>query len=233
MSSIFLQSFFFYHFISLYFLFTSYFLFCWCFNIDPFICWESLSSYWTITVETWRHLSYSRNGSSSGTLSQHPQWWRNNKFWHLIWPSDCMWSIKNISQVPRSELFLFFLFSFFSFIDIIVLMIFVFLFFFFFYKRELPEPVIPFKLYDHFITTTADSNNNNNITTTMPVDLHRALSLLPKLNCRLLKRIFLCLKRVHEHAAFNKMHATNLGVIFGPNILRPPSGFLFLSYFIS
>jgi len=56
------------------------------------------------------------------------------------------------------------------------------------------------------------------------VDVHGVLPLLPRVNQAMLKRVFFCLKKVKGHAEKNKMNASNLGTVFGPNLLRSPVG---------
>eukprot|EP01087_Luapelamoeba_hula_P022657 TRINITY_DN8177_c0_g1_i1.p1 TRINITY_DN8177_c0_g1~~TRINITY_DN8177_c0_g1_i1.p1 ORF type:complete len:373 (+),score=92.42 TRINITY_DN8177_c0_g1_i1:1120-2238(+) len=46
---------------------------------------------------------------------------------------------------------------------------------------------------------------------------------LPDVNQLLLKRLFQCLKRVTSYAQVNKMTVHNIGKVFGPNLLRPPT----------
>ncbi len=57
-----------------------------------------------------------------------------------------------------------------------------------------------------------------------PVDLHGLVDLLPTANQRLLKRIVYTLRKVSQHSAQNKMNEDNLGMIFGPNLLRALAG---------
>jgi hypothetical protein len=56
------------------------------------------------------------------------------------------------------------------------------------------------------------------------VDLHGLVDLLPTANQRLLKRIVYTLRKVSQHSAQNKMNEDNLGMIFGPNLLRALAG---------
>lgn len=87
------------------------------------------------------------------------------------------------------------------------------------YLRQLPEPLLTFELYDCFLAKAKAALRMG-----QPVDLHGLVDLLPTPNQRLLKRIVYTLRKVSQHSAQNKMNEDNLGMIFGPNLLRALAG---------
>lgn len=79
----------------------------------------------------------------------------------------------------------------------------------------------------------------------MLMNLRDMICLVPRRNLLLLKRLVMTLRmvmfflahkkpnmccQVREHAAKNLMDENNLGVIFGPNLLRAPAGIKSISY---
>jgi len=82
------------------------------------------------------------------------------------------------------------------------------------YLRGLAEPIIPFSLYKEFAAIVA-----------LPADkqveaLTKAITLLPQENTYVLHYLIKFLTLVVAEAEHNKMDAKNLGVVFGPNIMR-------------
>uniref|UniRef100_A0A0P6J4J8 Rho GTPase-activating protein 29 n=1 Tax=Heterocephalus glaber TaxID=10181 RepID=A0A0P6J4J8_HETGA len=108
------------------------------------------------------------------------------------------------------------------------------------YLRQLPEPFILFRLYKEFIDLTKeiqhvneeqeikkDSTEDKKYANTC-IEINRILlkskdllRQLPASNFNSLRYLILHLKRVVDHAEENKMNAKNLGVIFGPSLIRP------------
>jgi len=86
------------------------------------------------------------------------------------------------------------------------------------YLRELPEPLLTFEKYDHFIASQA-----NPVEWTRFKLLKHLINSLPKENQALLKTLMQHLVRVNTHADVNKMQMANLATIFGPNLLRERS----------
>lgn len=86
------------------------------------------------------------------------------------------------------------------------------------YLRELPEPVVQHYNYRKVIDATkaydVDSVNGETV-------LRETLEQLPKPNYNLLKYISRFLYDVQSHSSVNKMVSSNLGTVFGPNLLRP------------
>jgi hypothetical protein len=50
------------------------------------------------------------------------------------------------------------------------------------------------------------------------------LAELPRANYILLRRLMEHLERITDFEQVNKMYATNLAIVFGPTLLRPPPG---------
>ncbi|XP_065906715.1 rho GTPase-activating protein 24-like isoform X2 [Dysidea avara] len=88
------------------------------------------------------------------------------------------------------------------------------------YLRELPEPVVDHYNYRKIIDATKayDIDSVNGLTV-----LKETLELLPRPNYNLLKYISRFLYDVQQHSDVNKMISSNLGTVFGPNLLRPES----------
>ncbi|XP_004420875.1 PREDICTED: rho GTPase-activating protein 29 [Ceratotherium simum simum] len=108
------------------------------------------------------------------------------------------------------------------------------------YLRQLPEPFILFRLYKEFIDlakeiqlvneeqeTKKDSSEDKKWPNTC-IEINRILlkskdllRQLPASNFNSLHYLIVHLKRVVDHAEENKMNSRNLGVIFGPSLVRP------------
>ncbi|XP_042317978.1 rho GTPase-activating protein 29 isoform X2 [Sceloporus undulatus] len=108
------------------------------------------------------------------------------------------------------------------------------------YLRQLPEPLILFRLYNEFIGLAKESQSINeelDMKQMSPrskkrqsvcIELNRIilkikdlLKLLPSPNYNTLQFLLGHLHRVTEHSDENKMSASNLGIIFGPTLIRP------------
>lgn len=108
------------------------------------------------------------------------------------------------------------------------------------YLRQLPEPLILFRLYTEFIGLAKESQNINeelDVKQMSPrskkrqsvcIELNRIilkikdlLKLLPAPNYNTLQFLIGHLLRVTEQSDENKMSASNLGIIFGPTLIRP------------
>ncbi|KAG7484571.1 hypothetical protein MATL_G00050810 [Megalops atlanticus] len=86
------------------------------------------------------------------------------------------------------------------------------------YLRELPEPVVPFSRYQHFLLCGKQSLTDRKQGL---VELKRLLHELPVANFNLLHYICQFLNEVQSYSSSNKMSIQNLATVFGPNILRP------------
>ncbi|XP_066048523.1 rho GTPase-activating protein 29 isoform X5 [Chamaea fasciata] len=108
------------------------------------------------------------------------------------------------------------------------------------YLRQLPEPLILFRLYNEFIGLAKESQNANEeldakqaspkakTRQSLCIELNRIiikikdlLKQLPVPNYNTLQYLIGHLHRVAEQCDENKMSASNLGIIFGPTLIRP------------
>ncbi|NXL71227.1 RHG29 protein, partial [Leptocoma aspasia] len=108
------------------------------------------------------------------------------------------------------------------------------------YLRQLPEPLILFRLYNEFIGLAKESQNANEeldakqaspkakTKQSLCIELNRIiikikdlLKQLPVPNYNTLQYLIGHLHRVTEQCDENKMSASNLGIIFGPTLIRP------------
>ncbi|KAI5938301.1 rho GTPase-activating protein 29 [Manis javanica] len=108
------------------------------------------------------------------------------------------------------------------------------------YLRQLPEPFILFRLYKEFIDLAKEIQHVNEEQETKKdnpedkkwpstcIEINRILlkskdllRQLPASNFNSLHYLIVHLKRVVDHAEENKMNSKNLGVIFGPSLIRP------------
>ncbi|KAM4659599.1 rho GTPase-activating protein 29 isoform 3-T7 [Amazona ochrocephala] len=108
------------------------------------------------------------------------------------------------------------------------------------YLRQLPEPLILFRLYNEFIGLAKESQNMNEELDakqaspkskkrqSVCIELNRIiikikdlLKQLPVPNYNTLQYLIGHLHRVTEQCDENKMSASNLGIIFGPTLIRP------------
>uniref|UniRef100_A0A158R5N7 SH3 domain-containing protein n=1 Tax=Syphacia muris TaxID=451379 RepID=A0A158R5N7_9BILA len=83
------------------------------------------------------------------------------------------------------------------------------------FLRNLPEPLMTFDLHHQFI-------NAAKMDSTMRVShIHFYVHQLPKTHFDMLKMVIKHLRKVADHDNENKMTVGNLGVCFGPTLLRP------------
>ncbi|KAH6579071.1 hypothetical protein BASA60_003405 [Batrachochytrium salamandrivorans] len=82
------------------------------------------------------------------------------------------------------------------------------------YFRELPDTLICCKLYNRFLETIRFGDARDN-------SIKILLTLLPKEHFETLSFMMWHLYRVQQQSATNLMTASNLGVVFGPTLLRP------------
>uniref|UniRef100_A0A671PCE9 Minor histocompatibility protein HA-1-like n=1 Tax=Sinocyclocheilus anshuiensis TaxID=1608454 RepID=A0A671PCE9_9TELE len=114
------------------------------------------------------------------------------------------------------------------------------------YLRQLPEPIMPFRLYNSLMGLAkeslavvgpegAETGKGPDLVDLGPetdpellalVDrLKNLLKELPKPNTAILRYIASHLRRIAELEDDNKMSPSNLGIVFGPSLMRPrPSG---------
>ncbi|KAJ1996175.1 hypothetical protein GGI25_002166 [Coemansia spiralis] len=87
------------------------------------------------------------------------------------------------------------------------------------FLRELPEPLMTYNLYDGFINAASIDDYDERLWAIK--DLVHAL---PIANYTVLKRLVEHLERVTDCEEVNHMYGTNLALVFGPSLLRPPPG---------
>uniref|UniRef100_A0A452UJY3 Beta-chimaerin n=1 Tax=Ursus maritimus TaxID=29073 RepID=A0A452UJY3_URSMA len=85
------------------------------------------------------------------------------------------------------------------------------------YFRDLPIPLITYDAYPKFIESAKMMDPDEQLET-----LHEALKLLPPAHCETLRYLMAHLKRVTLHEKENLMNAENLGIVFGPTLMRSP-----------
>ncbi|KAA0198915.1 hypothetical protein HAZT_HAZT010778 [Hyalella azteca] len=101
------------------------------------------------------------------------------------------------------------------------------------YLRQLPEPLFTFRLYPDFIriakdfpaNSSADANNNEAIVE----QLKEVISQIPAHFKNSLAELMLHLNRVAANHDVNNMPPSNLGIVFGPTLLRTAEGSASLS----
>ncbi|XP_076321637.1 rho GTPase-activating protein 45-like isoform X2 [Tachypleus tridentatus] len=100
------------------------------------------------------------------------------------------------------------------------------------YLRQLPEPLLTFRLYPDFIKIAKDypSQKDELSDTVNAVDeLSCLVQRLPRIHFKTLAYLMHHLKRVAEHAEDNNMPPSNLGIVFGPTLLQTSEGSASLS----
>eukprot|EP00808_Paulinella_micropora_P018987 g73411.t1 len=85
------------------------------------------------------------------------------------------------------------------------------------YLRELPTPLIPFNMYEPFLEATENKDKD-----TMLTELAHLVQELPTMYQVTLGHLMRFLYVVQTHADKNKMTATNLAIVFAPNLLVSP-----------
>lgn len=113
------------------------------------------------------------------------------------------------------------------------------------YFRQLPEPLLTFRLYPEFIKVAkeypsppqadnqsmASSSSSNSLSTMYNQKELEKIDKLAKVVAKLPRPHFLTLgylihhlRRVSDQSAINNMPASNLGIVFGPTLLRTSDG---------
>jgi len=84
--------------------------------------------------------------------------------------------------------------------------------------REMPEPLIPFSLYDKLLALQRSEGDENTKTEKLKLLLKQDLS--PNSKSTLIYLLDL-LSEISHHQDQNKMTPNNLAVVFGPALMRP------------
>ncbi|TCD61700.1 hypothetical protein EIP91_008029 [Steccherinum ochraceum] len=83
------------------------------------------------------------------------------------------------------------------------------------YFRSLPDPLLTYALHDKFIEATSVKDE------AVKTDMMRTIvSELPAEHYQTTRALMLHLHRVRERSEVNLMHARNIGVVFGPTLMR-------------
>ncbi|KAM9798969.1 rho GTPase-activating protein 9 [Syngnathus typhle] len=82
--------------------------------------------------------------------------------------------------------------------------------------RELPEPLVPFNFFSDVVDTVKVTDHADKVN-----HLKSVVHSMPQPNHDTLQFICRHLKRVLEHSDANRMTTQNLGIVFGPTLLRP------------
>uniref|UniRef100_UPI00398EC71D N-chimaerin isoform X1 n=2 Tax=Pristiophorus japonicus TaxID=55135 RepID=UPI00398EC71D len=85
------------------------------------------------------------------------------------------------------------------------------------YFRDLPIPLITYDAYPKFIEAAQIPDPDERLES-----VHEALKMLPPAHCETLRYLMAHLKRVILHEKDNLMNAENLGIVFGPTLMRAP-----------
>ncbi|XP_048849894.1 beta-chimaerin-like [Brienomyrus brachyistius] len=85
------------------------------------------------------------------------------------------------------------------------------------YLRDLPIPIITYDLYSRFIQAAKITDPDARLEA-----IHDGLLLLPPAHYETLRFLVTHLKRVTSFEKDNLMNAENLGIVFGPTLMRPP-----------
>ncbi|CAI9597935.1 unnamed protein product [Staurois parvus] len=82
--------------------------------------------------------------------------------------------------------------------------------------RELPEPLIPFSMFDEFLSAVQIPDLSERIQT-----MKNLVGNLPEPNYDTLKYIICHLNSVKDECEKNRMTTQNIGIVFGPTLMRP------------
>uniref|UniRef100_A0A2D4HL68 Rho GTPase-activating protein 10 n=3 Tax=Micrurus TaxID=8634 RepID=A0A2D4HL68_MICLE len=84
------------------------------------------------------------------------------------------------------------------------------------YLRSLPEPLMTYELHGEFITPAKSGSPESRVKV-----IHSFVHKLPEKNKEMLDIVVKHLANVSDHAKKNLMTVANLGVVFGPTLMRP------------
>ncbi|XP_028854135.1 rho GTPase-activating protein 15 isoform X2 [Denticeps clupeoides] len=82
--------------------------------------------------------------------------------------------------------------------------------------RELPEPLVPYGVFSDLMETIKISNYLDKVDR-----MKSLLQRMPPPNHDTMRFMFRHLKRVMEHCDSNRMTTQNIGIVFGPTLMRP------------
>ncbi|KAJ3292742.1 hypothetical protein HK104_005075 [Borealophlyctis nickersoniae] len=84
------------------------------------------------------------------------------------------------------------------------------------YLRDLPDPLIPMHLYEEYLETTRIEDESERMKLTLSL-----IEKLPKPHLTTLSHLMRHLSRIEQLSSKNLMTPSNLGVVFGPTLMRP------------
>ncbi|XP_060775364.1 rho GTPase-activating protein 15 isoform X1 [Neoarius graeffei] len=84
--------------------------------------------------------------------------------------------------------------------------------------RELPEPLVPYELFQDIVEAVKLSDYSDKVER-----MKSLVDSLPPPNHDTMRHMFQHLKRVMEHSNSNRMTTQNIGIVFGPTLMRPQS----------
>ena len=83
--------------------------------------------------------------------------------------------------------------------------------------RELPEPLMTFQLFDSFMQAADIQEYDDRL-----IAIKELVHQLPRPNYYILRGLIEHLDMVTEHEETNHMYASNLAIVFGPTLFKPP-----------
>ncbi|XP_014353853.1 rho GTPase-activating protein 15 isoform X2 [Latimeria chalumnae] len=86
--------------------------------------------------------------------------------------------------------------------------------------RELPEPLIPYDFFEQFVEAVKIPDYSKK-----QACMKHLVQSLPRPNHDTMSYIFRHLKKVMEHSEQNRMTTQNIGIVFGPTLMRPEKDF--------
>ncbi|XP_067938057.1 rho GTPase-activating protein 45-like isoform X2 [Watersipora subatra] len=92
------------------------------------------------------------------------------------------------------------------------------------YLRQLPEPLLTVALYQSFVDVARDQSSRRIDEEEVIARLKSIVDQLPPANLKTTATIIHHLKRVSDLESENQMNPSNLGIVFGPTLLRPSEG---------
>ncbi|XP_046705654.1 rho GTPase-activating protein 15 isoform X2 [Silurus meridionalis] len=84
--------------------------------------------------------------------------------------------------------------------------------------RELPEPLVPYGLFQDIVEAVKLSDYSDKVER-----MKLLVYSMPPPNHDTMRHMFQHLKRVMEHSDSNRMTTQNIGIVFGPTLMRPQS----------
>ncbi|OQR69333.1 minor histocompatibility protein HA-1-like [Tropilaelaps mercedesae] len=97
------------------------------------------------------------------------------------------------------------------------------------YLRQLPEPLLTYNLYPEFIAIAKEFPSNREDSMAAVGILRKTAKNLPRVHYSTLASLLKHLRKVASNSEANNMPASNLGIVFGPTLLRTREGSASLS----